>query len=1851
MANEDRLREYLKRVTADLAEARHQINETDARAHEPIAIIAAACRYPGGVAAPQDLWDLVASGTDATGPFPADRGWDLEKLYDPDPTVLGTSYTRRGGFLRDPAGFDAGFFHTSSRGALAADPQHRIFLENVWEAFEQAGVDPAAVHGTRTGVFAGIMYDHYSTRFLGNMPEAMEGTVLISGAGSMLSGRVSYTFGLEGPSITLDTACSSSLVAVHLAVQALRTGQCPLALAGGVTVMALPDTFVEFSRQRGLAPDGVCKAFSSDADGAVWAEGSGVVLLERLSDAQRNGRRILGVIRGTAVNQDGESNGPTAPSGPAQERVIEQALTDARLVPADIDMVEAHGTGTPLGDPIEAHALLAAYGQNRPADRPLWLGSIKSNIGHTQAAAGVGGIIKVLMAMRHELLPRTLNVAEPSDHVDWSAGAVQLLTEERPWPRRAGAPRRGAVSAFGISGTNAHVILEEPPAPEGTGNNTGHDAESRAENDDGAGAAPTAWVLSARSAESLRGQVRRLHDHVTAPAPAGLARAIDVAYSLAATRVRFDHRAVFLGHSRADLVGALAGYLDGRPQAAAADGVVRGLPKTAFLFTGQGAQRPGLGRDLYQAFPAFAAAFDEVCAALDPYLDRPLREVMWAEPDTADATALDQTRYTQPALFAYQVAAFRLLEALGVAPAVLAGHSMGEIAAAHAAGVWNLADAARLVTARARLMQELPARGAMVAVAASPEELLPTLAGREHLVSIAAVNGPTDVVLSGDEDACLAVAEHWRGLGRRTRRLTVSHAFHSALMEPMIDAFAAELKALVFHEPQLAYESNLGADRSWADPGYWIDQVRDTVQFASVLGRLEDAGAGVYLEIGPKAVLSAMARTCLADPEACVTATHRRDRTEPDALLACLAEVFAAGLPVAWDLLAAGGKAVELPTYAFDRERYWLLRAPARADLTEAGLHETGHPLLLATLEVAGNDVVATGRASTADLPWLADHAIGGAVVVPGAALLDLVAHVADQAGYDQVDELTFEAPLVLPAQGAMLLQVVLNGADRSVRVYARADEGEAWVRHATAAVSAAAAPAGACAWATEWPPAGATPVSFDGAYDRLAALGYEYGPAFRGARAAWRRGQELFVEVALPQAAETPGFGLHPVLLDAAFHPYVFEGGSDELRLPFVFRGVRLYAADTAAARVRLASAGADQLSVEVADEAGRCVLSVDELRVRPMLVSALLAALGAGAASAGYHGLDWVQFPVVPDQAPRWAALGSSAGDLAPGLPGFADLADLAAAIDTGARPDFAVVACAGQKGLDVPAAARELVCQTLDVARNWVGDERFAGARLVFSADPGQLAGAAVWGLVRTLQAEYPDRFVLAHAEDGFGPAPAALLSAAVAAGESQCVVRGGQVLVPRIARRTPAAAEPDLGTGTVLVTGGTGGLGGLIAQRLAERFGVRDLLLTSRRGADAPGAAQLVEALTELGASVRVAACDVADRSAMTELLASIPADRPLTAVIHTAGVLRDAMAASLSPEAVGEVFRPKVDAAWLLHELTADLPLRAFMLFSSIAGVLGNAGQGNYSAANAFLDALAQHRRASGLPAVSVAWGLWAPSADQAGPGADAASGMGAGLSAGAEARIARSGIAALSQDQGLELFDALLGEAACAAGGDPVAVAARWNLAALRTRAEVGDPVPVMMRGLVRAPRRTAAAAAPAQSGSGSVGLPDRLAGLPEPAARKEILRTVRSHVGGVLAHGAPDTIEQDRTFSELGFDSLTAVELRNRLNKDTGLQLPPTLVFDQPTIAVLTGFLYGELALAAPAPADLLCEALDRLTPQLGDADPAQRERIVAALEACLSRLDAREVAQVSMERLDASSDEEIFAFIDAQL
>jgi acyl transferase domain-containing protein/short-subunit dehydrogenase/acyl carrier protein len=1649
-------------------------------------------------------------------------------------------------------------------------------LEVAWEAFERAGIDPDSLRGSQTGVLVGATPHGYGAVAPGNGGYLLTGTTP-----GVLSGRIAYQFGFEGPAVTVDTACSSSLVAVHLAAQALRAGECSLALAGGVAVMATPMILTEFARQRGLSSDGRCRAFGSGADGTGWSEGVGLLLLERLSDARRNGHEMLAVLAGSAVNQDGASNGLTAPNGPSQQRVIRQALANAGLSAAEVDVVEGHGTGTRLGDPIETQALLATYGCEHTDGSPLWLGSVKSNIGHSQAAAGVAGVIKMVMAMRYELLPKTLFAEVPSPEVDWSSGGVELLSQAREWPVRD-RPRRAGVSSFGISGTNAHIILEQPL--ESAMDSEAVACGSTGESSEELGLLP--FVLSARGAGALCGQAAGLRSNVVDRANVSL---LDVAHSLVAHRAVHDCRAVVVASDRKQLLERLAVVAEGGTAPGVGAGVV-GRGRVAVVFTGQGSQRVGMGRELYGRFPVFVAAFDQVCGLLDPAV----RDVIFGEDGR-----LDLTEFAQPALFAVEVALFRLFESWGVVPDFVAGHSVGEITAAHVSGVLSLADACALVTARGRLMQGLPPGGVMMSVAAGEQVVAPLVAEHAEWVCIAAVNSPSSVVISGARSAVTSVVERLAESGYRTKQLAVSHAFHSPLMEPVLDDFRGVVRSLTFQPPHIG-----STNGEMTDPEYWVRHARDTVRFADAVSLLHDEGVTRFLELGPDAILTGLVRECLDGHDVVAVPSLRRGHDEVESVLTGLGALFAVGVPVDWSALFAGTSAqrTELPTYVFQHQHYWLESSAFRnTDLGLIGLNPVDHPLLRAEVPL-GDDGgrVLTGTLSVAQQPWLADHVVLGATILPGTGVVALALQAALRTGAGQLEELVLHAPLVVPDHGGAQLQLIVDPPDpagrRGLRVLSRpgdATEDNAWVRHAEGAL---APPLEALPFAAEadWyagPSPDSQTLDITTAYDGLARRGYDYGPAFRALRTIRCSGDEVFADIELDteQVADATAFDLHPAVLDAAVQAALvglFHSADDTL-LPFSWSGVTLHAVATPTVRARISRTGASSVAIVLTDLEGNPVASIGSLVLRAASAQSLDPS--AGRVHQQLFRLTWLPREIDTDSGTvGWVTLGRTPNDLdivlagdGPPLDRYVDLAALRAEVAAGVTaPATVVTALAPADATDFGGAHR-----ILRLVQDWLADETMSGAQLVVvtagavaTGHDGctDLGNAPVWGLLRTAQSEHPGRIVLVDAApDGSGNH---LLAAAVATGEPQLALTAEGVRVPRLTR-TPISTESsgapgNSGTassplgdgGTVLLTGAFGRLGRLLARHLATEHGVSSLLLVSRGGPANPDARELVAELSALGVSVHAEACDVADHAAVAALLRGVPAERPLTAVVHAAGVLDDGVFDELTPQRLDAVLAPKAVAAWNLHELTAELPLSAFVLCSSVSGLIGAAGQANYASANTFLDALAQYRAELGLPATSLAWGLW----DQRG-------GMAEGLSAADLNRMARSGVAPLSEAEGLALFDIAIRL------GEPLLVPLRLDPIAARGAEHVH---PLLRELITTAPDRTRR---PAPDQSRVL----RLVGG-DAQRQAQVLELVRTEAARVLGHDGHASIGIDHAFKELGLDSLAGVELRNRLTTVTGLRLPTTAVFDYPTPRALTEYLLGELTSTADAPSSIAPVAVD---------------------------------------------------------
>ncbi|WP_191499889.1 type I polyketide synthase, partial [Mycobacterium simulans] len=2101
MTEIDDLTEALRRSLMRVEQLKLQNKTLLTRSSEPIAVVGMGCRFPGGVDSAAGLWEMVSSGTDVMSEFPNDRGWNLAELFDPDPDAVGKTYTRYGAFLEDAAGFDAGFFGISAREARAIDPQQRLLLEVCWEALEHARIDPAGLAGSYTGVFAGTWAQSYGDA----NSDSAEGYAMTGGASSVASGRVAYALGLQGPAVTVDTACSSSLVAIHLACQSLRSSESSLALAGGVTIMTAPLIFTEFARQRGLAVDGRCKSFAAAADGTGWGEGAAVVVLERLSDARRHDHQVLAVIAGSAVNQDGASNGLTAPNGLAQQRVITQAVANAGIGLEQVDAVEAHGTGTTLGDPIEAGALIATYGAHHNSEQPLWLGSIKSNLGHTQAAAGIAGLIKMIVALQHEMLPPTLHVDRPSPHVDWSAGTVRLLTEPTNWPV-TDHPKTAAISSFGISGTNAHVIVqqapdapEQPPTPEVT---------------------PVCepplriWPISARTPGALAAQADRLHQHLTEHPDLDLT---EVAYSLATTRTHHPYRAAITTPAtedvRAQLLAGLHALHTNTPHPNLNQHhLIQSNSKLVFVLPGQGAQHPAMGAQLYRQHRTFADAIDGCDRALRPWTGWSVRDILCDDPASPSLNRVD---VVQPVLFAIAVSLAEVLSGYGIVPDAVIGHSQGEIAAAYIAGALALEDAAKVVALRSQALGALAGTGAMASVLVAASELHPRLQQWGNALAVAAVNGPSHTVISGDPAAMEQLIDTCNRDGIQIRLIAVDYASHSAYVEQVHEQLLRELADLSPRAARIplysTVESALSADpldTTTMDAEYWYRNLREPVRFGDRVAMLLAAGEQTFVELSPHRVLAPAITDILAEvPErtgsAVITIGHR-DHPDLETLASGLAQLHTHGHSPSWQSLYPQARTIALPTYPFQHRRYWLTTARS-AEVSAAGLHRPDHPLLGAITTVPDQDqTLISGRLSASTQGWLADHRVGGTVVFPATGFLDLVLYAGGHVGCPGVDELVLHTPLVLVDDHSTDLQITIHPVSdtgrRSVTVHARSSgeqHDSTWVLHASASVSAEQIPT-----PDPSPLAVVEAIDVGGFYDDLAGVGLQYGPRFQGVEGLGHDPADpdtVYADIVLPADTDITGYGIHPALLDAALHPLVTLGGPDAdstgPRVPFALTGITLYAAAATHLNVRASRTGPDTYTVHATDPVGAPVITISALNLRalPDAPAPTISATTRGSLFC----LDWPALPsdTVPaaELSLSWVVVAAGPHHLPPGLHQAPTHPDLS-------HPDLDdtdlviwALPLSGASEHDALPLVHNLAQHVLTQLQHWLARPealsthlviltRHAVATSVHDRAP-DLAHAAVWALAHCAQNEHPGRITLidttttsdeallintlaalghsltepqlalrhnsihscrltpdtsltpppgsswqlgttgkgdlsnlalvptepvaalaagqirveiraaglnfhdvvvavgAISDEGLGgeaagvvidiaddvstvqrgdavlglfpnnafaptavadhrmvmpiPAgmsfeqaasvPVAFSTAYIAlvelgglragqrvlihggaggvgqaaiqiashlgaqvfstahpnkqqiltdlgvppeqiassrtldfasafaeatdhqgvdvvlnslAGEFvdaslQLMPRGGSFIeIGKTDIRTPSqiahdypgvtyhaydlqTARPDdlhhawatlsdlftahilepLPTtsygllqaphafrdmsqarhtgkivlipprtwdpeGTVLITGGTGMLGGVFAEHLITEHGIKHLLLVSRRGETAPGAEELTQRLTELGAQVTITACDTSSRAALAALLDSIPDRHRLTAVIHAAGVLDDAVITELTETQLDTVLAAKADAAWHLHRLTANHDLAAFVLFSSAAASLGNPGQANYAAANAVLDALAHDRHRHQLPATSMAWGYW-----------HTASGMTAHLQTLDQARVTRTSLTPISTEHGLALFDAAL------AHHQPNQVLTPLNPRALDRLART-NALPPILSALTTARRHAATISSAAST------LAAQLAGQTPDHQRATVTAVVVSTTATVLAHPDPASLNPERPFKDLGIDSLTALELRNALTQRSGLTLPSTLVFDHPTPNALAGYLLTQLSDTAEA-------------------------------------------------------------------
>ncbi|WP_026127701.1 type I polyketide synthase [Nocardiopsis lucentensis] len=1784
---------------------------------DDIAIVGMACRFPGGVNTPEELRDMVVQGRDAVGDFPDNRGWDTADLYD-------RAYARQGGFLYEADSFDAAFFGIRPAEAKAMDPQQRVLLEVAWEAVERAGIVPSSLKGSSTGVFVGVMPNEYGMP-LWRWQDETAGYMGTGTSTSVASGRISYLLGLEGPALTIDTACSSSGVAIHTAVRSLRSGETDLALVGGCTVLAGPGMFVDFAKNHALSPGARCRTFSDAADGTVWAEGAGVLVLEPLAKARRLNRRVLGVIKGTAVNQDGASNGLTAPNGRAQAKVITQALADAGLAPQDVQLVEAHGTATRLGDPIEVNAISATYGRG-DREAPVFLGSLKSNIGHSMAAAGVGGVIKCVTAMRAGVMPRTLHVDGPlNTHVDWS-NSVEVLRENRPWASRDGV-RRCAVSSFGVSGTNSHVILE------------GWDDEPAADPGDGAEDRPTLLKLSAATPTALRTYA----EAVAARLESDEAPLDGVEHSLMLARQDFDHRAVVPGGNRGELIAAARAFAADPADSPAVYGDARPVRRPVFVFPGQGSQWPEMARTLLGQSDVFRLRVEECAQAFKPHLDYEVMQVLSGERTDID---LERTDVIQPLLFCVMLGLAEMWRSVGVEPAAVVGHSQGEVAAACLGGALSVEDAARVVACRSRLLEE-SGRGGMAALAVSPETARRLIGEADADLVVAATNGPDFVLVSGDDEPGIErLLDLCDGRDVYARRVPVKYASHSPTVDALRDDILAALSDVTPTRSTIPMFSTVGAEPvegDELDAAYWYRNLRGQVRFAETVAEMTARGYDAFIEVSPHPVLVGSLEGIVRQTggDSPVTPTLRRDQGTWERFRTAAGEAYVRGHTIDWRALSGDpGEAepplVDLPTHPFERRRFWLSgpAAPSSAPPT-ASVRDGGHPFLSSVVSTHDGTVLLSGDLSVRSHPWLMDHSVEDTALLPGTAFLELLLAAGREVGCPDVEEMMLWDPLPVPTDGSAVdIQVSVRPPEprgaRPVAVYSRPRGDEEWSCHAEGVLT----PGGTAARDTD--PTDAVragrdgePLPADAMYELLRGRGYGYGPAFRGVCEAEDHGELSRSRIVLPDAARVNhrGFTIHPALTDAALHAAVATGllgtaDPGSVAVPFAFSGVRLGEAAGGEVCHAIARRTDDNaVSLVLTDRSGAVLLTVSRMVVRDLAVA---PAAQDGTDTATLYELDWRPPTTEPADDVRLCAVSEDDGrlhavlrDASRGGISVATL-DEALMVISGLPGRWQIAVAVSETEGTVGDQAHGTAAAALDTLQRWLGEEDLADRVLLTLvtrhavAVPGdgefRLGASAVWGMVRSAQTEHPGRVRIVDVDDAALGEPEAV-AAALKRSEPQLAVRGGRVLCPQLTHHRPGrAAPPDPGDGAVVITGGTGTLGRELARHLVTRWGVRFLALVSRSGDGAPGIAEFRDELSGLGAAVRVVAADTADADDARRALAEVREWRPITGVVHAAGLLDDAIVSAMTPEQLHRVLRSKVDSAVALDDATRDDDLRFFTLFSSIYGVLGGPGQANYAGANTFLDHFAAWRRCEGRPANAVAWGLWSES-----------TGMTGHLDERDLLRLRRNGVAPFSVGEGLELFDrALASDAAVLVGGrvalpdanapDPADVP--FLLGELTARRDRGTaaPGPAAGRGAATrhgsaptdgdASRSRSSGSDGADSGGASV-----LAVLNDPDAsadrRTAVLLNLVTARSAELLGTRPERVDPQRSFYEMGFDSLTSVELRTRLGRALDVRLGATAVFDHPTPQALTEHVLG-----------LFAPPEEGATTQAGTAEPDGTER-----------------------------------------
>jgi len=1825
-------KETLKKLYIALKTAQDKLAQLEADQREPIAIVGMSCRFPGGGNSPDQYWEILKNGVDATSEIPADR-WDKDAYYDPDPQVPGKMYTVRGGFLDIPVDrFDAAFFRISPKEAHGLDPQQRLLLEVGWEAIEDAGIDIDALAGTQTGVFIGICADDYTQahRHSGHH-ERMDAYSLTGSSFSTAAGRLSYMFGLEGPNMPIDTACSSTLVACHLACQSLRQKESNLVLVGGVNLILVPEIHIGFSKLQALSPDGRCKTFDAAADGYARGEGCAVIVLKRLSDALADGDRILALIKGSAVNQDGKSNGLTAPNGLAQQAVIRQALGNAGLDAADIQYIEAHGTGTPLGDPIELEAMGEVFRKTHSAAAPLLVGSAKTNIGHTEASAGLAGLVKVVQALRQEAIPPNVHFRDPNPYVPWDELPVEIPTELTPWPRSA-KPRRAGISSFGYSGTNTHVILEEAPLP-----SPGEITATRP---------AYLLTLSAQSDQALADLASRYIDFLSGKTAAELA---DICSSAHRDRFHLDERLAIIGASPEEVERKLAEYLRDRSTAAVLrDSVVNGpdASKVAFLFTGQGAQYAGMGKQLYDAQPTFRQTIDYCDQVLRGELEEPLLEVLFPEKGVVEGrmSRLDETAYTQPALFALEYALAQLWKSWGIEPALVMGHSVGEYVAACIAGVFSLEDGLRLIAARGRLMQALPAGGAMVSAQATEEQIEAAIEPHRDTVSIAAINGPRSIVFSGEGRAVQEVVEVLQSQSIKTRDLTVSHAFHSPLMEPMLAEFERIARTVAYASPRIGMVSNLTSglvDGDMLSADYWCRHIREAVRFAASMESLHQQGTEIFLEIGPQPTLLGMGRRCLPEEVGLWLPSLRKGREDWGQLLHSLASLYVQGGTIDWSSFHRdfpAGK-VALPTYPFQhQQRYWMEVMPESFHSSSHQVFDWLHPLVGRKVDSPLlRETLFETPFSTTTLPLLDDHRIFGHLVVSGASHISLILGAVELhsgVGPCALEDVLFPEALVVPEERERSVQLVLRAEEDTGVPFELISYGPTgkkdWTTHATGRVISD--PPASQLSTTERQQIEArcseemTAVEL---YEQIQKQRYiELGPRYQWIESIKRGGDEAFCRMEQPAVvvAEAGRYQLHPGLIDSCFGLLVtlVETDSEETFVPFSLEQVRFYKRPTgkrlwahAVLRQDRRNVGDIQLFEESGEKIAEFVGLEGKTARRDVMLRNLQRDFSHWLYDIRWHASELVadQPAIREEETGRWLIFADSQGlgsELARRLEEEGEPCVLVSAAADYARgedgcfrvnpaqpddferlwqtclkenplPFKGIVYLWGISGpsvgdlnLEGLQEAKSLGCAgLLHLLQFLLGEKPTVFPRMFLATKGSQpidmqdesshsleVQQGPLWGLGKVIALEHsefrPVRIDLDPAARIDGNVQSLLAEIRATDREDQVAWRGNVRHVPRLEPFVQNRSEQADGKGieidpeaSYLVTGGLGALGLEVAQWLATQ-GARHLVLTGR--SDAGERAQgIVDQLVDSGVEVPVIRGDIAEERDAARLIDAIEETMPtLRGVVHAAGALEDGVLQGKTWQSFNRVMAPKVDGAWNLHLATRHMPLDFFVCFSSMVSLFGSPAQGNYVAANAFMDSLAHYRRALGLPGLSINWGPWADA------------GMAAGLDDRNRRRLAEKGLESIAAADGVRILGQLLALDKGQIGVLPI----DWSLFlqdfSPDDRPPFFDTVSEKLqvrRGIEPGPL-----------------LLEQLKKEPASEHSHTLLAHIRGEVARVLDLDDPEQIQPRQRLFDLGIDSLMAVELRNRLQVDLGMTLTATLLFDYPTLETLVVFLVREL-------------------------------------------------------------------------